>query len=210
MSRARRTEGVLPTRALSKFVAALMAREAPTVVDLGPAVGANVTFLGDRLGCKLRIENLLADKETWLPSPPEDEADEGDDNEDRPERVRALRIPDETVDGVLCWDVFDYLDREGATALASEITRALKPGGVVFLCHRAEQCPVDGPVEIEIVDETTLRYRTGAESAPVSRVWQSRDMTRMFDRLTVSDSFLLTSRMREIVLKRSAPVAGAD
>ena len=210
MSRARRTEGVLPTRALSKFAAALMAREAPTVVDLGPAVGANVTFLGDRLGCKLRIENLLADKETWLPSPPEDEADEGDDNEDRPERVRALRIPDETVDGVLCWDVFDYLDREGATALASEITRALKPGGVVFLCHRAEQCPVDGPVEIEIVDETTLRYRTGAESAPVSRVWQSRDMTRMFDRLTVSDSFLLTSRMREIVLKRSAPVAGAD
>ena len=210
MSRARRTEGVLPTRALSKFVAALMAREAPTVVDLGPAVGANVTFLGDRLGCKLRIENLLADKETWLPSPPEDEADEGDDNEDRPERVRALRIPDETVDGVLCWDVFDYLDREGATALASEITRALKPGGVVFLCHRAEQCPVDGPVEIEIVDETMLRYRTGAESAPVSRVWQSRDMTRMFDRLTVSDSFLLTSRMREIVLKRSAPVAGAD
>lgn len=210
MSRARRTEGVLPTRALSKFVAALMAREAPTVVDLGPAVGANVTFLGDRLGCKLRIENLLADKETWLPSPPEDEADEGDNNEDRPERVRALRIPDETVDGVLCWDVFDYLDREGATALASEITRALKPGGVVFLCHRAEQCPVDGPVEIEIVDETTLRYRTGAESAPVSRVWQSRDMTRMFDRLTVSDSFLLTSRMREIVLKRSAPVAGAD
>ena len=212
MSRARRTEGVLPTRALSKFVAALMPREAPTVVDLGPAVGANVTFLGDRLGCKLRIENLLADKETWWPGPSEEVevvADNGGDEDDRP-RERVLRIRDETVDGVLCWDVFDYLDREGATALASEITRALKPGGVVFLCHRAEQCPVDGPVEIEIVDETTLRYRTGAESAPVSRVWQSRDMTRMFDRLSVSDSFLLTSRMREIVLKRSGPVADAD
>ncbi len=195
----------MPTRALAKFVKALTPREAPTVVDLGPAVGANVTFLGERLGCKLRIENLLADKGTWFPAPENDEGDE-----DRPEPPRTLRISDETVDGVLCWDVFDYFDRDGATALASEITRVLKPGGVVFLCHRAEQCPVGGPLEIEVVDETTLKYRLSAESGPVLRVWQSRDVTRMFDRLSVTDSFLLTSRMREMVLKRSVTSAPVE
>ena len=207
MSRVRRTAQVFPSRGLSKFVTALMLREAPTVVDLGPAVGANVTFLGERLGCKLRIENLLAAKETWLPSPEEDEGDELGDDLDQPLRERALRISSETVDGVLCWDVFDYLDRHGARTLAAEITRVLKPGGVVFLCYRAEQCLLAGSMEYEVIDETTLRYRMSARLGPVPRVWQSRDMTSMFDRLAVADSFLLTNRMREIVLTRSAASA---
>ena len=203
MSRARGVGEKFQTRALSKFVAALGSRTAPIVVDLGPAVGANVMFLGERLGCILRVENLLADKETWLPKLVDDDV-EADENSHEPEPPqRTLRIESETVDGVLCWDIFDHLDQDGARALATEITRVLKPGGVVFLCHRSEQCPVSGPGEYEVVDETTVRYRKGADAAPVERVWQSRDMTRMFDQLTVGDSFLLTSRMREILLKRS-------
>ena len=210
MSRGRGSGEEFSTRALSRFVAVLVSRTAPIVVDLGPAVGVNVTFLGQRLGCKLRVENLLADKETWLPKPAGDDDDDDDEGVNEPEPPeRALRITSETVDGVLCWDVFDHLDQEGARALASEIMRVLKPGGVVFLCHRAEQCPVNGPGEYEVVDETTV-YRKGADAAPVERVWQSRDMTRMFDQLTVADSFLLTSRMREMVLKRSTATARAN
>ena len=206
MNYGRRSGEEFPTRALSRFVAALVARTAPVVVDLGSAVGETVTFLGERLGCKLRVENLLSDTETWLPRP-EDDDDENIREPDTQERV--LRIASETVDGVLCWDIFDHLDREAAHVLASEITRVLKPGGVVFLCHRAEQCRLIGPGEFEVVNETTIRYRKGADAALVERIWQSRDMTRLFEQLTVADSFLLTSRMREMVLKRSAETARA-
>ena len=51
----------LPTKVLSKFLAAVGARPAPVVLDLGPVVGSNVSLLGERLGCKLLVEDLYAD-----------------------------------------------------------------------------------------------------------------------------------------------------
>ena len=44
-------EGQLfPTKALRKFLACLTSRESPVLMDLGPVVGSNVTFFGERLG----------------------------------------------------------------------------------------------------------------------------------------------------------------
>ena len=57
---------VFPTRGLSKFVAWLAGRESPIVVDLGLAVGVNVTFLGQLLSCKLYVEDLLSRTEVIL------------------------------------------------------------------------------------------------------------------------------------------------
>ena len=203
---------LFPTRALSRFVTVLGGRTAPVVVDLGQAVGVNVTFLGDQLGCKLHVEDLLSDLKTWGPrEPPADaqNADDGSGAQDEDQlRNRVLERATGSVDGVLCWDVLDYLEPDAAGAVATEITRVLSPGGVVFLCHAAEQCQIVGPIQHEIVDGTTLRYRATRRAVPPSRVWQSRAITKMFAELTISDSFLLTNRMREVVF-RKPPVSTA-
>ena len=52
-----------PTKALRKFLASLTSRESPVLMDLGPVVGPNVTFFGERLGCKIILEDLFADLE---------------------------------------------------------------------------------------------------------------------------------------------------
>lgn len=202
------SDGVFSTRALSKFVAAIEGRDAPVVVDLGPAVGPNVTFLGDRLGCKLHVADILSEVETWWPPPEPD----GAADEPRPKEVaaararrraaRALTQPSDFADGILCWDVFDYLDDDGAAALAREVGRVLKPRGVTLLSHRPEKPVVAGPVQYEIVDEMTLRYRPLSMARPESRVWYSRPFTNLFEGLTISNSFLLKSRMREVVLRK--------
>jgi hypothetical protein len=49
------------TKVLARLLAALAHREAPVVADLGPVVGTNVSFLGEQLGCRLRVEDLYAD-----------------------------------------------------------------------------------------------------------------------------------------------------
>ena len=56
---------VFATLGVSKFVGALDGRDSVVVLDLGPAVGANVMFLGGRLGCKLHVQDVLSDPETW-------------------------------------------------------------------------------------------------------------------------------------------------
>ena len=56
-----RDEPVVASKAFPKFVATLSQRESPVLLDLGPVIGSNVGFCGERLGCKLYIEDLLAD-----------------------------------------------------------------------------------------------------------------------------------------------------
>lgn len=55
------TAGVHPTKALARFLSKLAARPQPLLLDLGPVVGANVTFFGENLGCKILVEDLFRD-----------------------------------------------------------------------------------------------------------------------------------------------------
>jgi len=209
-----------PTRALSRFVGQLKTRQGPVVVDLGPAMGGNVSFLGEQLGCKLYVEDVLSNLETWGPLPElaEEDAEIRDGGSlERNDDARRLRVerarqkqaagrvfPRDTgsIDGVLCWDVIDFLEPDAAEALAAEVTRILSPGGVVYLCHGADGSPTEATL-YEIVDAATLRYRAGPTDLPERRVWQSRAILHMFGELAVCDSFLLTSRMREMVLRKA-------
>ena len=52
---------VVSSKALPKFLSALTQSDAPVLVDFGPVIGSNVGFFGERLGCKLFIEDLSAD-----------------------------------------------------------------------------------------------------------------------------------------------------
>src|SRR5688500_8451789 len=56
------TELIVPSKAFPKFLAALKTQPEPSIViDFGPVIGSNVAFLGERLGCKLFIEDLITE-----------------------------------------------------------------------------------------------------------------------------------------------------
>src|SRR5262245_12498999 len=99
----------VPSKALSRFLASLSARDQPLLLDLGPVVGHNVTFFGEQLGCKIFVEDICADIERH--------AREG--TLDALPAFLSKRFPqaDNTFDGILGWDVFDYLDKPSAQAL---------------------------------------------------------------------------------------------
>src|SRR5689334_25217109 len=54
-------EASYPTKALHKFLASLQASDGPLLIYLGPVVGSNVTFFGEQLGCRLRVEDVAKD-----------------------------------------------------------------------------------------------------------------------------------------------------
>jgi Methyltransferase domain len=190
-------EPVIASKALTKFIAALHHHEAPVLIDFGPVIGTNVAFFGEHLGCKLFIEDLATeiDKHTRAGT-----------REQLPQTLAArFTQADQSVDGVLCWDIFDFLEAPAAKALAREIVRVLRPGGAVmgFFCTK----PVDRAAftKYEIVEETSsLRHRHHAGTGGPKFVLQNRDIIKMFDGLSVSESFLLKSNTREILLRKRA------
>lgn len=184
----------VPSRALPKFLSALAQRESPVLLDFGPVIGSNVSFFGERLGCKLFIEDLLVDL---------DRHTRAGTLEALPDTLaKRFRHDDHTVDGVLCWDFFDFLDKAASQSLASQIVRMLRPGGAVlgFFCTSA--VPHAEYTKYEIADEQSLRHRHHAGPGGHKHALLNRDIIKMFDGLIVSDSFLLKNNTREILLRR--------
>ena len=191
-----RDEPVVPSKALPKLLSSIAQKDAPILLDFGPVIGANVAFCGERLGCKLFIEDLLADVDRHL---------QGKAPADLSAAFASrFSHADGTIDGIICWDLFDFLDKTAAAALARQIVRLLKPGGVVmaFFCTSSvEGAPF---TKFEIVDEQNLRHRHHPGAGGKRTSLQNRDILRMFEGLVVVDSFLLKNNIREMLLRKPA------
>lgn len=185
---------VFPSRVLRNFLAKLRGRDAPVLLDLGPVVGANVSFLGEQLGCKLIVNDLLDDLDCLTR--------EGGDVDNVAFLRSRFALDDGSVDGVLCWDWLDYVDKAAARVLSRELARVLRPGGVLFVCFGTKLSTDRGYTKYEIVNESSLRHLFYSGTQSKVRVLQSREITELFDRLTVTESFLLANRMREMLFRK--------
>ena len=190
-------EDVYSSRTLGKFLAVVFSRPAAELIDLGPVIGSNISFLGERVGCKIHVEDLYADLDRH--------AREG--TFDRLPEFLATRFPlaDESVDAVLCWDIFDYLGPDAGGVLAGELIRTLRPGGAVLGFFGARESDETRYTKYFIEDESRLRYRFYAGACRRRKALQNRDIDNLFAGLLLSDSVLMKSGVREVLYrKRSA------
>jgi len=182
------------SRALHKFLSYLGTRPAPVLLDLGPVVGSNVTFFGEQLNCKVYVEDLFADLDRHL-------------REGRLEELTAFLstrfvLDAGAVDGVLLWDVFDYLDRPSARALATTLVRLLSPGGALLGFFDSSSHIRGGFTKFIVSDQSHVRQHPYASVAVRQSALLNRDIIKMFDGLSVSDSFLMQSGLREILFRK--------
>ncbi|HXH06303.1 MAG TPA: class I SAM-dependent methyltransferase [Vicinamibacterales bacterium] len=187
-------DALVASRALPRFLAALAGRPEATLLDVGPAVGSNIAFFGERFACKLHVEDLYADVERHARS---------GTLADLPAALAArVRHADASVDGILCWDLFDYLDRASAQALARELVRILRPGGALFGLFATIASEHAQYTRFVIVDDAHLRRRPYPATPGRRQILQNRDIIKLFDGLIVSDSYLLLTNTREIVFRK--------
>jgi hypothetical protein len=185
---------VFATKVLRKFLTCLTSRESPVLLDLGPVVGSNVSFFGEQLGCKIFVEDVFADL----------------DRHTRQGRLEAFPAfletrftePSGAVDGILCWDIFDYLDRPSAQALAEQLTRVLRPEGALLGFFFQTQPRDTRYTKYIVVDEVNLKHKSYGPARGRQSALLNRDIIRLFSTLRVSDSFLLRNNLREILFRK--------
>jgi len=193
-----------PTKALARFLAALASRQQPVLLDLGPVVGSNVTFFGEEVGCKILVEDLSKDIDRFV-------------NQTKVEELPAFfetRFPQEseTVDGILCWDLFDYLERAAAERLARQLTRVLRPEGVLLaFFSTADPRSVIRPAYTRhiVIDRAHLQYRLYKAARGKQRPLLNRDIQRLFEPLRIVENFLLKTNMREVLFRKPAAASVA-
>jgi hypothetical protein len=188
---------VFSTKALRKFLSCLTtSRESPVLLDLGPVVGSNVSFFGEQLGCKIFVEDIFADIDRHV---------RDGKLEDLPAFLKKrFTMDDGSVDGILCWDVIDYLDRPAAQELATQLTRVLRPDGALLGFFGTVPPRDTHYTKFIIVDEVNLKHRPYPALRGRQKILLNRDIIRMFAGLRVSDSFLLQNNLREILFRKPA------
>jgi len=193
-----------PTKALDRFLAGLSGRTAPVLLDLGPVVGSNVTFFGQEVGCKILVEDLSKDIDRHVTEGKLD---------DLP-RFFDTRFPQEseTIDGILCWDIFDFLDKAAGERLARQLKRVLRPEGMLLAFFAtAEPRPATKPTYTKhvVVDRGRLQHKPYTAARAKQRPLLNRDIQRLFEPLRITENFLLKTNLRE-VLFRKPPKPQAD
>ena len=164
-------ETLSASRALPKLLNALSAHASPVLLDLGPVVGSNVSFFGERLSCKIHVEDLFQVIEAHAKTGSTEGLDQAIDG--------LLGFAPGSVDGILCWDLFDYLGKSSGQLLAGRLARLLKKGGVLY------------------------GFFGTTPATPVKRtVLVTRDINRMFDGLVVAESVLLKTSSRETLFRK--------
>jgi SAM-dependent methyltransferase len=194
-----------PTKVLARFVANLSARPQPVLLDLGPVVGANVSFFGEQLGCKIIYGDIPKDIDRHVREGKLD---------DLPAAL-AKRFPheSESIDGILCWDVFDYLEKKPARSLAEQLTRMLRPDGVLLAFFTTAQPQPGTPPEYTrhvVVSPTVLQYRAYPASRGRQRPLPNRDIQLLFEPLRIAEQFLLKTNLREVLFRKRPATPGAQ
>lgn len=185
---------IFPTKALKKFLTTLTAQASPILLDLGPVVGSNVTFFGERLGCKIFVEDLFGDLNRH--------AREGKLEAFAEVLAHRLTQDDSSIDGVLCWNLLDYLEPKAAQVLAGELTRVLRPEGALLGFFGTVSTLDSRFKKYVIIDEESLRHQPYAGVGGQQRVLLNRDIIRLFNGLRVAESFLLKTNVREILFRK--------
>jgi hypothetical protein len=191
------TDPSYSTKALQKLLACLQGRSNPVIVDLGPVVGPNITFFGEQLGCRIRVEDVGSDIDRHTK----------DSVVDQLPAFFSRRFTEapESVDGILCWDLFDYLDRPAAQSLASALGRLLRPGGCLLGFFSTTDSNEPIYTKYVVLDDCTLQYKTYPARRPRRRGLLNGDIIKLFKDLKVTDSFLMKSNLREMLFRKPVP-----
>ena len=172
-----------------------MDRQAHLVVlDLGPARAANLEMLS-RFPCKLFIEDVHQVVASFHGDTASDLAVL---NEWR-DQWNAQDVA--SVDVVLAWDLFNYLDSVLCQALIERLMPLLKPNAHLYLTVYSQKDMPSLPMQFQLLAADRMEYRplTGA-TRPAPRFNQT-ELTRRLRNFGVVRSVLLRNGMQEYLLK---------
>lgn len=187
-------ETVTTSKVFARFMTLLAPRPSPVLLDLGPVVGANISFFGERLACKIYVEDLFAEVEAIRRR--------GAGHTMPAALVARLHHGDNAIDGILCWDLFDYLDKAAGQAVGARLVKMLRKGGAVHGMFGTTPVELTSYTRFAVEGEESLRQRP-YPATPVRRtVLLTREINKLFEPLQVVDSLLLKTGTRETLFRK--------
>jgi hypothetical protein len=165
------------------------------ILDLGPAVGANVRFLSD-FAHHIRVVDLVAEGHRF--------AHASDLEEHEVEMLAQQMIPSRwgSFDLVFAWDVFDYLNEVQLWAVAGRLWELCDRDARLFAIVATTHDMPRRPLEHSIVDRSTISLDARDASRTPCPQWPPALVERVLKGFSVERSFVLRCGLQEFVAVR--------
>ena len=197
----RNPEAVVTTRSsrgLDQFFGQIRGQSGLTILDLGGATQQNVNFITN-LGHRLYSENFLQILgETFGPDDTTEQANPGQiDYFLR----QALDYPEGHFDGVLLWDVLEYLTPTMLAAVTDRLHTIVRPSSYMLAFFQSDDKQEAVPIyTFRIQDVNTLQVAQHGLRRP-AQLFNNRSLEKLFARFDSVKFFLTKERLREVIVK---------
>jgi hypothetical protein len=187
-----------PSRGLDEFFAHIRDDSGLTLLDMGGATQQNVSFITG-LGHRLYSENFLELlHETFPGKDPNEQSD--------PRRIeyfleQTLNYPEAQFDGVLIWDVLEYLAAPLLTAVVQRLHKIVRPASYMLaMFHAEERAELVSIYTFRVQDVKTLQVASYGSREPI-QLYNNRSLEKLFAGFASVKFFLARDRLREVVVK---------
>ena len=188
-----------PTSFLKDFVDNVTRKENPVVLDVGRVIGSNIEYFLN-LGIKVYLEDLLAAYVKPEYSVPTEERLVLDE---RKFFSMNFLYGDNYFDGLICWDILDYVDPRFAKTFLEKIYAKMKPDSFVLAFFHTSKGPDSAPIhKYRVLYEARLEYIPLELKLEIRKVYQTRDINQLFSGYQSQKFCLLKHNMLEVLLKR--------
>ncbi|HWC98755.1 MAG TPA: class I SAM-dependent methyltransferase [Candidatus Sulfopaludibacter sp.] len=186
------------SRGLEEFFSQIRDQSGLTILDLGGATQQNVTFITN-LGHRLYSEDFLQIlNETFGPEDTVDQANPG-----RIEYFlrQALDYPEGQFDGVLIWDVLEYLEPALLNAVVERLQKIVRPKSYMLsFFHSDDKLDAVPFYTFRIQETNSLHVAERGLHRPV-QLFNNRSLEKLFGRFGSVKFFLTRERLREVIIK---------
>lgn len=183
---------------LAEFLSYLQDCEGLAVLDLGGVSQANVAAITN-LGHRLYTEDAWRGLDQLFPTLPEEEVEAAAVRQFLSEH---FAFPQESFDGILVWDLLEFLPSPLLEHTLDALHSVLKPGGHLLAFFHAEARPGELPVySFRIAGPAALSLELRGYRMP-ARLFNNRGIEQLFGRFRSVKFFLARDHLREVVVTR--------
>jgi hypothetical protein len=191
------------SNALKEFLWLLSDIPKARILDLGAVSQSTLNFFIEK-GFRVSTEDMLREWKDFLTTEEERlrTTPIGEETERRSLPALAekfldegLSYPEQSVHGVLIWDLLDYFDPAVVPILMERLCNVLQPGGTVLALFHSR--PAERFHRYRIIDSQTLELLPAPTVAVHAHVFQNREILDLFGKFRSSKTFVGRDQVRE-------------
>jgi hypothetical protein len=187
-----------PSRGLEEFFSYIRGQSGLTILDLGGATQQNISFITN-LGHRLYSESFL---QTLQESFGAEDAPE----QSNPSRIdhflkQALNYDALHFDGVLIWDILEYLDPVLLTAVVERLHKIVRPKSYMLAFFHSDAKLEAVPHYTFRIQDVNLLHVTEQGSRHPAQLFNNRSLEKLFGKFESVKFFLTRDRLREVIVK---------